>query len=127
MLPITAAAPHHCCPSTLLPLTVLSVPIAVAAFWPEYIESKCVQIPLQLHAIWHTMLAVCIWFSFLWFRSVGRDEVEQHAKRTYHPGHLSHSGGNYHHARHPRRTDYGGHLPHGGRKYQYAGRNCVYQ
>jgi hypothetical protein len=69
-------APNH--DYVLVPLALVSVIIAVLAWYPEEVANYCVDTSLQLHAIWHIFLSFSIGFGAAWIRSVGRVEVAQH-------------------------------------------------
>jgi hypothetical protein len=69
-------APNH--DYVLIPLALLSVLVAVLAWYPEEVAGYCVDTSLQLHAIWHIFLSLSIGAGAAWIRCVGRVEVAQH-------------------------------------------------
>jgi hypothetical protein len=77
----------------LIPLSMLSVLIAVLCWFPDNLLGYCpfggqdpmghdigrqAAQPLELHAAWHIFLSFAIGLGGLWLRALGRKEVEQH-------------------------------------------------
>ena len=54
----------------LVPLSAISLVIALLAWVPEEIMKICVLDGLKLHAIWHLCLALSIFFGLIWARTL---------------------------------------------------------
>ena len=59
----------------LAPLSIVSCFIAIAAWVPEEILKICVIDNIELHAVWHSFLGICIFLAFVWARALDRKET----------------------------------------------------